>query len=106
MLITVGDGKIKLVGATSGRPRDASSIQRPPRGLAYDFGEEMPMRKRHCRRLSIGFDSLQASLYSKEKAPRLGVFSYCEKLPKRSKIRVKKLKCSVLKLFDKLKFVK
>ena len=43
MLITVGDGKIKLVGATSGRPRDAASIQRPPRGLAYGSATRTPM---------------------------------------------------------------
>ena len=43
MLITVGDGKNKFVGATSGRPRDAASIQRPPRGMAYDFAAQSPM---------------------------------------------------------------
>lgn len=43
MLITVGDGKIKLVGVTSGRPRDAASIHRPPRGMAYDSAARTPM---------------------------------------------------------------
>ena len=43
MLITVGDGKNKLVGATSGRPRDTASIQRPPRGMAYGSAGRTPM---------------------------------------------------------------
>ena len=38
------------------------SFLRHPRGLVCDFGEEMPMRVRLCRRLSIGFDSPRFAL--------------------------------------------